>query len=67
MEETIKNKVQHSTTLMFRETLSVMVEFGIITEKQKQLLEWAKNNNMIGNDKEFLDKVGNPERYSNKR
>ena len=39
MSETIKNKVQHSTAVMFRENLEVMVQFGIISGRQKEFLE----------------------------
>jgi len=83
MNNTIKDKIQHSTTLIYKETLSVMVQFGILTDKQRELLNRICDSFKYGNgklnyqdidiffryepelfNKEFLDKVGNPEKYT---
>jgi hypothetical protein len=38
MTNTIKSKIQVSTTRIYNETFDIMVEFGIITPRQKELI-----------------------------
>jgi len=57
MTDTIKDKMSVSTYRIFTENLQVMVEFGLITEKHKQLLDRVLRDFRYGDKKLKYDSL----------
>ena len=57
MTDTIKDKMCISTYRIFTENLQVMVEFGLITEKHKQVLDRVLSDFKYGDKKLKYDSL----------